>query len=72
LLSLTFEPSQAERVCETFGMSQISDASGNQSPTAGDFVEVAELDRDDMVESRHRGIGALIAPVGSLIAELGS
>jgi L-asparaginase II len=42
------------------------------SPTATDFVEVAVLERDGIVESRHRGIGALTGPDGKVIEHLGS
>lgn len=36
-----------------------------------DFVEVAVLERDGLVESRHRGIAALVGPDGKLIDHLG-
>lgn len=42
------------------------------TPTATDFVEVASLERDGIVESRHRGIAALTGPDGKLIDHLGS
>jgi len=42
------------------------------TPTATDFVEVATLERDGLVESRHRGIAALVGPDGKLIDHLGS
>jgi L-asparaginase II len=42
------------------------------APTATDFVEVAILERDGIVESRHRGIAALTGPDGKLIDHLGS
>ena len=41
-------------------------------PTATDFVEVAVLERAGLVESRHRGIAALVAPDGKLIDHMGS
>jgi L-asparaginase II len=42
------------------------------SPTALDFVEVAVLERAGLVESRHRGIAALVGPDGKLVDYLGS
>ena len=42
------------------------------TPTATDFVEVAVLERAGIVESRHRGIAALVGPDGKLIDHLGS
>ena len=42
------------------------------TPGPTDFVEVAVLERDGMVESRHRGIAALVGPDGKLIEQLGS
>ena len=42
------------------------------TPGPNDFVEVAVLIRDGMVESRHRGIAALVGPDGKLIDHLGS
>lgn len=42
------------------------------TPTATDFVEVAVLDRAGLVESRHRGIAALVGPDGKLIDHMGS
>ncbi len=36
-----------------------------------DFVEVAVLERDGLVESRHRGIAALVGPDGKIIDHLG-
>jgi len=53
-------------------MSQIASTALAHAPKSSDFVDVAEFDRAGMVESRHRGIGALTAPDGSLLAELGS
>jgi L-asparaginase II len=41
-------------------------------PHSGDFVEVAELWRDGVVESRHRGIAALTSPTGDVLAAKGS
>lgn len=42
------------------------------TPTATDFVEVAVLERDGIVESRHRGIAALTSPDGKIIDHMGS
>lgn len=42
------------------------------SAKPNDFVEAAALVRAGMVESRHRAIGAIVAPDGKLLAELGS
>ena len=42
------------------------------TPSPTDFVEVAVLERDGMVESRHRGIAALVGSDGKLIDQLGS
>lgn len=42
------------------------------TPTSTDFVEVAVLERDGIIESRHRGIAALTGPDGKLIDHLGS
>ena len=41
------------------------------TPHPLDFVEVAVLERAGMVESRHRGIAALVGPDGKLIDHLG-
>ena len=41
-------------------------------PKPLDFVEVAILERGGIVESRHRGIAALVRPDGKLIDHLGS
>ena len=41
-------------------------------PKPLDFVEVAVLERGGIVESRHRGIAALVDPDGKLIDHLGS
>ena len=53
-------------------MPQISDAAVKLAAQATDFVEVAVLDRDGVVESRHRGIAALTGPGGGLITQLGA
>ncbi len=53
-------------------MSQLSADLLELTPEPSDFVEVAVFDRDGIIESRHRGIGALVGTDGSLIAELGS
>jgi L-asparaginase II len=37
-----------------------------------DFVEVAVLERDGLVESRHRGLAALVGPDGKLVDHLGA
>jgi L-asparaginase II len=42
------------------------------SPSPTDFVEVAVLERAGLVESRHRGIAALVGPDGKLIDHMGS
>lgn len=42
------------------------------TPTATDFVEVAVLERAGLVESRHRGIAALVGPDGKLVDHMGS
>jgi len=59
-------------MCQTLSMSQLSPDPVARTPEPGDFVEVAVFDRDGIIESRHRGIGALVGPDGLLIAELGS
>ena len=41
-------------------------------PHSGDFVEVAELWRAGVVESRHRGIAVLTSPSGDVLAAKGS
>lgn len=38
----------------------------------GDFVEVAEVTRGGLVESRHRGIAVLTGPDGKAVAQLGN
>ena len=42
------------------------------TPTPTDFVEVAVLERAGLVESRHRGIAALVGPDGKLVDHMGS
>ncbi len=53
-------------------MAQISDTVQALLPKPLDFVEVALLERGGIVESRHRGIAALVDPEGKLIDHLGS
>ena len=53
-------------------MPQISDAVFKLAAQENDFDEVAQFDRDGVVESRHRGIAALTGPGGELITELGA
>lgn len=53
-------------------MPQISDAAVKLAAQATDFVEVAVIDRDGVVESRHRGIAALTGLGGDLITQLGA
>lgn len=52
-------------------MSSISATVAALSPHPLDFVEVAVLERAGLVESRHRGIAALVGPDGKLIDQLG-
>ena len=52
-------------------MIKTSDTLHALAPHPLDFVDVAELDRDGLVESRHRGIAALVGPDGKLIDHLG-
>lgn len=52
-------------------MSSISPTVAALSPHPLDFVEVAVLERSGLVESRHRGIAALVGPDGKLIDQLG-
>lgn len=42
------------------------------TPIATDFVEVAVLERAGLVESRHRGIAALVGPDGKVVDHMGS
>jgi L-asparaginase II len=53
-------------------MDQISETVQSLLPKPLDFVEVAVLERDGIVESRHRGIAALTDPDGKVIDHLGS
>jgi L-asparaginase II len=53
-------------------MAQISDTVQALLPKPLDFVEVAVLERDSIIESRHRGIAALTDAEGKLIDQLGS
>jgi L-asparaginase II len=52
-------------------MIKISDTLRALEPHPLDFVEVAVLERDGLVESRHRGLAALVGPDGKLIDHLG-
>jgi L-asparaginase II len=53
-------------------MKEISSTVAALLPKPLDFVEVAALERGGIVESRHRGIAALIDPDGKVIEHLGS
>ena len=53
-------------------MQDISSTVAALLPKPLDFVEVAVLERGGIVESRHRGIAALVDPEGKLIDHLGS
>lgn len=53
-------------------MGQISETVQSLLPKPLDFVEVAVLERDGIIESRHRGIAALTDAEGKLIDHLGS
>ena len=53
-------------------MTKISDTLRALEPHPLDFVEVAVLERDGIVESRHRGLAALVGPDGKLIDHLGA
>ena len=53
-------------------MTKISDTLRALAPHPLDFVEVAVLERDGLVESRHRGLAALVGPDGKLIDHLGA
>ena len=52
-------------------MTSISATVSALSPHPLDFVEVAVLERAGLVESRHRGIAALVGPDGKVIDHLG-
>ena len=52
-------------------MTSISATVAALVPHPVDFVEVAVLERDGIVESRHRGIAALTGPDGKLVDHLG-
>jgi L-asparaginase II len=52
-------------------MTSISATVSALTPHPLDFVEVVVLERDGIVESRHRGIAALTGPDGKLIDHLG-
>ena len=52
-------------------MNSISQTVTALTPHPLDFVEVAVLERAGLVESRHRGIAALVGPDGKLIDHLG-
>jgi L-asparaginase II len=53
-------------------MIKISDTLRALEPHPLDFVEVAVLERDGLVESRHRGLAALVGPDGKIIDHLGA
>jgi L-asparaginase II len=53
-------------------MIKISDTLRALAPHPLDFVEVAVLERDGLIESRHRGMAALVGPDGKLIDHLGA
>ena len=53
-------------------MTKLSSTVSALLPKPLDFVEVAVLERGGIVESRHRGIGALVDQEGKLIDHLGS
>ena len=53
-------------------MTKIADTLRALAPHPLDFVEVAVLERDGLVESRHRGLAALVDPDGKLIDHLGN
>ena len=59
-------------LCETVGMKEVSSTVAALLPKPLDFVEVAVLERGGIVESRHKGIAALVDPDGKLIDHLGS
>jgi L-asparaginase II len=52
-------------------MASISPTVAALSPHPLDFVDVAVLERAGLIESRHRGIAALVSPDGKLIDHLG-
>ena len=53
-------------------MTKISDTLRALEPHPLDFVEVAVLERDGLVESRHHGLAALVGPDGKLIDHQGA
>jgi L-asparaginase II len=53
-------------------MNELSSTVSALLPKPLDFVEVAVLERGGIVESRHKGIAALVDPEGKLIDHLGS
>lgn len=53
-------------------MKEISSTVAALLPKPLDFVEVAVLERGGIVESRHRGIAALVDPDGKVVEHLGS
>jgi len=59
-------------LCETDEVKEISSTVAALLPKPLDFVEVAVLERGGIVESRHRGIAALVDPDGKVIEHLGS
>ena len=59
-------------MCETDEMKDLSATVAALLPKPLDFVEVAMLERGGIVESRHKGIAALVESEGKLIDHLGS
>lgn len=53
-------------------MTQLSDTVAAMAAKPGDFVEVAEITRGGLVESRHRGIAILTDPEGHVIDHRGN
>jgi L-asparaginase II len=53
-------------------MIKISDTLRALEPHPLDFVDVAVLERDGLIESRHRGLAALVGPDGRPIDHLGA
>ena len=64
---LPFAKPKPHYSCDTFVMGQISQTVQSLLPKPLDFVEVAILERDGIIESRHRGIAALTDDEGKLI-----
>ena len=64
--------SKIKFLCETFEMTSIDSTIRALWPAPLDFVEAAVLERDGLVESRHRAIAAVTDPEGKTIDHLGS